>query len=84
MSVENSREEEKRQAIARALGFLTEAEVAMLAGVKETTLCAWRKRGTGPDYVQFGKEPLYSLAALQRYLIELNSDVDRRRIMDSI
>jgi hypothetical protein len=58
----------KQQEIARSLGFLTGAELALLAGVQETTLEAWRKRSIGPNYVHFGNQPLYPLDAVREYL----------------
>lgn len=77
-------DEAKRQKIARELGFLTASEVALLAGVKESTLCAWRKRNSGPAYVQFGNEPLYSLESLRVFLVERVCGMDRRHIIDAI
>lgn len=60
--------DERRQAIARSLGFLTAVEVALLAGVKSSTLESWRRRRTGPPYVQFGNEALYALSDVQTFL----------------
>jgi hypothetical protein len=84
MSECTNADEEKRRSIARTLGFLTVSEVALLAGVKESTLCAWRKRQTGPCYVWFGNEPLYSLEALKVFLMRLQTKEDRRHILDAI
>lgn len=73
--------EEKRQGIARALGFLTAEEVALLAGVKASTLMSWRKRRTGPIYVQFGNEQLYLLEDVRAYLKQVKKDDFRSDIL---
>ena len=57
-----------REEIAKRLEFLTERELAQLAGVKESTLAAWRKRGRGPNYVRFGAAALYPLEAVRAFL----------------
>lgn len=64
---------EKRQEIARSLGFLTASELAILGGVKVTTIEAWRKRRQGPKYVQFGNEPLYPISGVKEFLDEMYS-----------
>lgn len=61
-------DEDKRQEIARSLGYLTAGELAILAGVKIETLEAWRKRRQGPMHVYFGNEPLYPLAGVKDFL----------------
>lgn len=81
---DNRVDEAKRQKIARELGFLTVSEVALLAGVKESTLGAWRKRNSGPAYVKFGNDPLYSLESLRVFLVERVCGMDRRHIIDAI
>jgi len=63
----------KRQEIARSLGFLTASELAILGGVKVTTLEAWRKRRQGPKYVQFGNEPLYPISGVKEFLESMYS-----------
>lgn len=64
---------EKREEIARSLGFLTASELAILGGVKVTTIEAWRKRRQGPKYVQFGNEPLYPISGVKEFLDEMYS-----------
>lgn len=76
--------EEKRQNIARALGFLTVSELAILAGVKESTLEAWRKRNVGPVYVRLGNEPLYPLTGVRDFLVQSTKVVGRRHIVDAL
>ncbi|WP_139213957.1 hypothetical protein [Pseudomonas guineae] len=67
---------EKRQEIARSLGFLTASELAILGGVKVTTIEAWRKRRQGPKYVQFGNEPLYPINGVKEFLDEMYSAIE--------
>lgn len=67
---------EKRQEIARSLGFLTASELAILGGVKVTTIEAWRKRRQGPKYVQFGNEPLYPISGVKAFLDEMHSAIE--------
>lgn len=76
--------EEKRQNIARALGFLTVSELAILAGVKESTLEAWRKRNVGPVHVRLGNEPLYPLDGVRDFLVQSTKVVGRRHIVDAL
>ena len=76
--------EEKRQNIARALGFLTASELAILAGVKESTLEAWRKRNSGPAYVRLGNEPLYPLDGVRNFLVQSTKILGRRHITDAL
>lgn len=67
---------QKRQEIARSLGFLTASELAILGGVKVTTIEAWRKRRQGPKFVQFGNEPLYPISAVKAFLDEMHSAIE--------
>lgn len=54
--------------LAKLVNCLDEFAFATLAGVKLTTLEAWRKRGEGPDYVRLGRNYLYPLTAVQAYI----------------
>ena len=76
--------EEKRQSIARVLGYLTTCELALLAGVKESTLDAWRKRKCGPAYVRLGNESLYPLDGVREYLSKIKKEQGRRFIVDAL
>ena len=93
MQARHVSDEEKRQEIARSLGFLTASELAILASVKIETLEAWRKRRQGPIYVHFGNEPLYPLAGVRSFLEGMcceqvkkvnSSDRSRRHITDAL
>jgi hypothetical protein len=54
--------------LARLVNCLDEDSVATLAGVKPSTLDAWRKRGKGPEYILLGRNYLYPIAAIQKYV----------------
>jgi hypothetical protein len=54
--------------LARLVNCLDEDSVATLAGVKPSTLDAWRKRGKGPEYILLGRNYLYPIAAIQQYV----------------
>lgn len=63
--------ERERARIAESLGYLTESQVAMLAGVKKSTLESWRKKSKGPESILFGNEPLYSTGDVRVYFDSL-------------
>ena len=54
--------------IARSLDCVTEAELQALGGITPLTAEAWRKRGTGPEYVRFGNTFLYPRQKLAEFL----------------
>lgn len=54
--------------LAKLVNCLDEFALAALAGVKLTTLEAWRKRGEGPEYVLLGRNYLYPITAVQAYI----------------
>jgi len=54
--------------LARTVSCLDEEGFAKLAGVKPSTLGAWRKRGQGPEYVLLGNNYLYPIEAVKRYI----------------
>jgi hypothetical protein len=54
--------------LARLVGCLDEHGFATLAGVKISTLDAWRKRGQGPNYALVGCNYLYPLEAVQQFI----------------
>lgn len=57
--------------LARLVNCLDEHEFATLAGVKVSTLDAWRKRGKGPNYVLLGNNYLYPIAEVESHLTAL-------------
>ena len=60
--------EAKRRELARALNCATDKEVQTLARVNGNTTAAWRKRGTGPEYLRFGNEFLYPIPGLAEHM----------------
>jgi hypothetical protein len=54
--------------LAKLVHCLDELAFATLAGVKLSTLDAWRKRGRGPEYVLLGRSYLYPITAVQLYI----------------
>jgi hypothetical protein len=56
------------RALAASMDCLTEEDLALLAGVKLSTVLAWRKRGQGPAYVLFGRQVLYPRADVAAHL----------------
>lgn len=73
--------ERERARLAESMGYLTEAQVAMLAGVKKTTLESWRKRAKGPESILFGNEPLYSIGTVKKFFETLaHAKSDRSHI----
>jgi len=54
--------------LARAVNCFDEHSFATLAGVKVSTLDAWRKRGKGPEYVLLGCNYLYPIEAVQKHI----------------
>lgn len=57
--------------LARLVNCLDEHGFATLAGVKVSTLDAWRKRGKGPEYVLLGRNYLYPIKAVESHLSSL-------------
>jgi hypothetical protein len=54
--------------IAASLDCVTSGEFRALAGITPSTEEAWRKRGTGPDYVLLGNAVLYPREALKTFI----------------
>lgn len=54
--------------LAQSMDCITSSELRALANITESTEEAWRKRGTGPDYVRIGNRVLYPRAALSAFL----------------
>lgn len=70
--------------LAERLDCFTVPDLCDLAGVKDTTLEAWRKRGSGPPYVMLGNRPLYPREGLKRFIqdrLRSTSGVDPRKLL---
>ena len=71
MTATQTTQSRKLSDLARLVNCLDENDFSTLAGVKTSTLDAWRKRGKGPEYVLLGCNYLYPLLAVQSYLASL-------------
>ena len=71
LAIDEKSLERERARLAESLGYLTEGQVALLAGVKKSTLESWRKRAKGPDSILFGNEPLYPVRDVKGYFDSL-------------
>jgi hypothetical protein len=70
--------------LAKLVDCFDEEGFAKLAGVKLSTLDAWRKRGKGPDYVLLGCNYLYPIAGVQQHLaglVRARSNSASRRVL---
>ncbi len=54
--------------------LLDSREVAAYLKVSESTLSRWRSAGTGPPFLRLGGIARYRLAAVERWLGELEHD----------
>lgn len=62
------------QTLVDSLECVTEADLCLLADAKQSTLDAWRKRGTGPAYVRIGNRVLYPRQAVAEHLKRLTHE----------
>ena len=67
-------EENRLRQLAESLQCVLEQDLRLLADVEQETVEAWRKRGTGPSYIRFGRQFLYPVQELANHL--------RRRIRE--
>jgi hypothetical protein len=56
--------------LARSLDCFTETDLCRLAKATPSTVEAWRKRHSGPDYVLIGNTFLYPRDGLKQFLQE--------------
>ena len=54
--------------LADKLDCLTETDIMLLGRLTQSTVEAWRKRGTGPAYILLGKRYLYPRKAVTKYM----------------
>jgi hypothetical protein len=62
------RDVERVRALADSLECMLPSDLCALAGVKESTLESWAKRGEGPAYVLFGNRRLYPRDGIRQFL----------------
>ena len=54
--------------LADRLDYFTEDDFILLTDAAPSTVQAWRKRGTGPDYILIGNRYFYPRDAVARYM----------------
>ena len=59
---------DRLRSIADKLDCLTETDIMLLGKLTQSTVEAWRKRGTGPAYILLGNRYLYPCKAVAKYL----------------
>ena len=59
---------DRLRTLADKLDCLTETDIMLLGKLSQSTVEAWRKRGTGPAYILLGNRYLYPRKAVQKYL----------------
>ncbi|WP_270173716.1 helix-turn-helix transcriptional regulator [Diaphorobacter sp. ED-3] len=59
---------DRLRTLADKLDCLTESDIMLLGKLSQSTVEAWRKRGTGPAYILLGNRYLYPRQAVQKYL----------------
>jgi len=62
------------QELADKLDCVTEEDLCLLAQAKQSTVEAWRKRGTGPAYLRIGNRVLYPCKAVAAHLETLTRE----------
>ncbi len=71
-------------AVRASLGVLSDGELAAALGISPYTLMVWRSERKGPSYSKLGKNVLYPVSAVLRW-IELNSvDTHRTAALDHV
>ena len=59
---------DRLRTLADKLDCLTETDIMLLGKLSQSTVEAWRKRGTGPAYILLGNRYLYPRKAVPKYL----------------
>ena len=59
---------DRLRTLAVKVGGLTETDIMLLGKLSQSTVEAWRKRGTGPAYILLGNRYLYPRKAVAKYL----------------
>ena len=59
---------DRLRALADKLDCLTESDIMLLGKLSQSTVEAWRKRGTGPAYILLGNRYLYPRKSVAKYL----------------
>ena len=59
---------DRLRTLADKLDCLTETDIMLLGKLSQSTVEAWRKRGTGPAYILLGNRYLYPRKSVAKYL----------------
>ena len=59
---------DRLRTLADKLDCQTETDIMLLGKLSQSTVEAWRKRGTGPAYILLGNRYLYPRKAVAKYL----------------
>ena len=59
---------ERLRALADSLDCVTDEDLQLLGDLTGSTTSAWRKRGTGPEYILLGNRALYPRKPLAAFL----------------
>ena len=59
---------DRLRTLADKLDCLTETDFMLLGKLTQSTVEAWRKRGTGPAYILLGNRYLYPRKSVAKYL----------------
>ena len=65
---------DRLRSIADKLDCLTETDIMLLGKLTQSTVEAWRKRGTGPAYILLGNRYLYPRKAVAKYLDSITKE----------
>ena len=65
---------DRLRTLADKLDCLTETDIMLLGKLSQSTVEAWRKRGTGPAYILLGNRYLYPRQAVQAYLATITKE----------
>ena len=67
---------DRLRTLADKLDCLTETDIMLLGKLSQSTVEAWRKRGTGPAYILLGNRYLYPRKAVAKYLEGITRERD--------
>ena len=65
---------DRLRTLADKLDCLTETDMMLLGRLTQSTVEAWRKRGTGPAYILLGNRYLYPRKAVAKYLDSITKE----------
>ncbi|HQQ69377.1 MAG TPA: helix-turn-helix domain-containing protein [Alicycliphilus sp.] len=75
---------DRLRTIADKLDCLTETDIMLLGKLSQSTVEAWRKRGTGPAYILLGNRYLYPRKAVAKYLESITRERNSVTIKEAL